>query len=342
MDKKAIREDAYAITPTSSGNQRTSAAVVKQTHMERALLACVAVRPCPIKSLAARQQVKVASETEAKEGLMFSSDIDTREITSRIEEFRRRAEAGIEDTECIDAVSSIFGRAYSFPTEMSQYEAGRIFYRARAIEDSDTKIPLRTINNVNDAWEPPADFVKTQGRLNAVGQSILYCCPGDPSLAIDEARARGRRHVAVMSYRSVRAINVSIIGNYTKSSLPKDSLTQLFYNFLDEEFGREVQKGDEGRYSISRAIADTFFNYPEQDAWAYRSVQSSQKFNLAFLPKMSRQCLELSGVMICDLGGSSSDQLKVKMVVDFDEHSGTARYHRIGSNEQKRIFPEIC
>jgi len=112
---------------------------------------------------------------------MFSSNIKFEDIKRRINEFRHRADSGIRDDECINEISSIFGDIYSFPCEMRNYAAETPFFRARLIENHDTRIPLRTINSIADAWEPPAEFVKVQGRLNSVGQGILYCCPGDPS-----------------------------------------------------------------------------------------------------------------------------------------------------------------
>lgn len=272
---------------------------------------------------------------------MFSSDISDDEIVRRISDFRIRAENGISDNSCIVEISSIFGSTFSFSTEMRSYEKGVRFYRVRAIPSDDTVIPLKTIRKVGDAWEPPSHVISVQGRLNALGQSVLYCCPGDPELAIDEARARDHKHVAVMVYKASRQISVATLGDYQNSGLPKDDRSKLFYSFLDEEFSRVISPGQEGRYSITRAIADTYFNYPEQDAWHYRSVQSPEKFNVAFLPGKSRDALELVGVMICTPGVSGAGAMQVKFVVDFDEESGEARYHPVGSEGQMRIFPEI-
>lgn len=272
---------------------------------------------------------------------MFSSDVGDDEIARRISDFRIRAENGISDDSCIGEVSSIFGGSFSFPTEMRSYEEGVRFYRVRAIPSDDTVIPLRTIRQVGDAWEPPSHVITAQGRLNAIGQSVLYCCPGDPELAIDEARARDHRHVAVMVYRASRPISVATLGDYQNSGLPKDDRSRSFYTFLDDEFSRVILPGQEGRYSITRAIADTYFNYPEQDAWCYRSVQSPEKFNVAFLPGKSRDSLDLVGVMICTPGVSGAGVMQVKFVVDFDEESGEARYHHLGTEGQLRIFPEI-
>jgi len=272
---------------------------------------------------------------------MFSSDIGDDEIARRISDFRVRAESGISDDACIGEVSSIFGGAFSFATEMRSYQEGVRFYRVRAIPSDDTVFPLRTIRQVGDAWEPPSHVISAQGRLNAIGQSVLYCCPSDAELAIDEARARDHARIAVMVYRSVRSINVATLGDYQNSGLPRDNRSQAFYSFLDEEFSRVILPGQEGRYSITRAIADTYFNYPGQDAWCYRSVQSPEKFNLAFLPGKPRDSLELVGVMICEPSALGAGAMRVLCVVDFDEISGAARYHAIGSEEQVRLFPEI-
>ncbi|MBD8826710.1 RES family NAD+ phosphorylase [Pseudomonas sp. CFBP 13602] len=272
---------------------------------------------------------------------MFFSNVDDRDIKERIRVFRTDVEAGIGESEIVRSISSIFGDVFSFGTEARFYEKGTRFYRARSIPLDDTVIPLKTLRDVRDAWEPPLDCVRVQGRLNNVGQSILYCCPNDFELAIDEARARNSKYVAVMVYKAVRRIKVAVLGNYEESSLSKDDSTRMFYSFLDEEFSRLVSKGQEARYSITRAIADTYFNYPEQDAWCYRSVQSPLKFNVAFLPNKSKVNLELIGAMICEPSKNSSGSLCVKLVVEFDSKSGSALYHSIGSHEQNKIFPEI-
>lgn len=272
---------------------------------------------------------------------MFSSNIDDNEIKKRIENFRSNAEKGVLKDNIISELTSIFGDLYSCPTEMKRYEIGTTFYRVRSIPLNDTTIPLKTIGKVEDAWEPPSGIIKVQGRLNDINESILYCCPENFELAIDEARARNNKYVAVMVYKSFRPIWYSVLGDYENSGLSKDDKTKLFYSFLNDEFSIIVNSGEENRYSITHAIATTFFNLPNQDAWCYRSVQSSEKFNVAFLPEKSKDCIELVGVMICTPSSLAEGTLKVFYVVDFDEKSGIARYHSLGSEEQKKLFPEI-
>ncbi|MFL1609893.1 RES domain-containing protein [Acinetobacter baumannii] len=271
---------------------------------------------------------------------MFKSIIEKSLIEKRIEEFQNEPRNTLTAADCINKLNYVFGNIFSFPCEHMHYPKDVHFFRARPIPENDNSYPFNTIKTISDAWEPPPQFVKNQGRLNAPGQSILYCCPGDPFLAIKEARADQGNFVALMKYRTKKVIAVSVLGWFEKTTLPKDHMTQLFYSFLDKEFSTDVLVGEEYRYTLTRIIADTFYNYPNQDAWAYRSVQSREKCNIAFLPGKSKECLELVGVMICDLRKSTQNSLIVNYVMDFDLE-GNAQAHAIGSPEQKRLFPEL-
>ena len=224
---------------------------------------------------------------------------------------------------------------------MHSYPVGTTFFRARSIPPDDKNLPLRMMRSVSDAWEPPISSVKTQGRLNKINQQVLYCCANDWSLAIQEARASSFKNVAMMRYKSIRPTSVSVIGGDAASEAILDVGSRRFYSFLEEEFSKIVDAGNEARYSISRAIAETFYTLPEQDAWCYRSVQSPSKANVAFMPGRASLCLKLEGVMICATPPEHAEALMVKYVVDFDAATGAARYHSIGSDGQKEIFPEF-
>lgn len=272
---------------------------------------------------------------------VFKSNIDIETIKKNISIFRERAKNGSVNENILYELTSIFGNHYVAPCEFRSIPNGTNFFRARGIPLDDIKIPLKTISHIGDAWEPPSEYVRFPGRLNNINQSILYCCPDDPFLAIREARATENKIVAIMKYKAIREITVAALGDYENSNLPKDKLTRLFYSFLDEEFAQDVKAGEESRYTITRAVADSFANFPNQDGWLYRSVQSPEQFNVAFLPNRHRECIKLEGVMICDLTGSFENNLKVSCVVDFDENNGNARYHAMGSKEQRQLFPEL-
>jgi len=274
---------------------------------------------------------------------MFKSDLDVETIRKRIISFRERVYKGQFKGNIYQELISIFGVNFSVLFEYREFPVDTVFYRARGIPLNDTIVPLKMMRHVGDAWEPRTEYVKYPGRLNDINQSILYCCPFDPFLAIKEARASANNFVAIMKYRSIRKVIVTALGDYENSNLPKDELTRLYYSFIDEEFAQDVKYGEENRYAITRAVAETFANFPNQDGWYYRSVQSSEKFNLAFLPGKHKECLKLEGVMIGDLRGKGPDinSFDILSVIDFDASTGLARYHEMGSEVQKKLFPEI-
>lgn len=274
---------------------------------------------------------------------MFKSDLDIETIRKRIISFREQAYQGRLKGNIYKELISIFGVNFSVHCEQREFPVDTVFYRARGIPLNDTIAPLKMMSHIGDAWEPPSEYVKYPGRLNDINQSILYCCPYDPFLAIKEARASANNFVAIMKYKSIRKVLVTALGDYENSNLPRDELTRLYYSFIDEEFAQDVKNGEENRYTITRAVAETFANFPNQDGWYYRSVQSSEKFNLAFLPEKHKECLKLEGVMIGDLRGKGPDinSFDILSVIDFDESTGLARYHEMGSEVQKKLFPEI-
>ena len=248
---------------------------------------------------------------------------------------------GISDVGCHEAFGSIFRSTFTIPCLLKSYAPDTLFFRARPLSVDTTMSPYHDMSNIADAWEPPKNYVKAQGRLNAVSESVLYCCPGNPQLAIDEARARNCNRVAIMVYRSKKQITNSVIGNSQEDGLQQNDFTKIFFEFVEEEFSRDVPIGQEDIYSISRMIAQDYFRYPKQDAWCYRSVQSNELFNLAFLPNRAQECLDLVGVLICDPSTPKAGPLLIKDVVEFDPATGRAIYHKVGSVGQKKLFPDI-
>ncbi|OLS39193.1 hypothetical protein BTR25_13530 [Bacillus sp. MRMR6] len=195
-----------------------------------------------------------------------------------------------------------------------------------------------------DAWNPPANIIKAMGRLNKVNESLLYTAPGDPLVAIKEAKVKDGEFFSLIVYKARDEIKVNRIGNFERI----EQLTELenlklrlLINFLRDEFTKDVGQGTEYLYRVSERIAKDYFDLPPkvaQDAWLYPSVAKKESFNVCFRPELAKELLDLQGVVICRL---SDKGIESKAIANGFDDEGIFKYHAIGSQLQKQVFPEI-
>ncbi len=268
-------------------------------------------------------------------------------LQRNIRDFRRLNHRYLSESDLVSRIFEVFctgpfPQNFSFPTYEYSFQSGTKFFRVRAIPDDDHIAPLRCLSNLSDAWEPPANAVK-MGRLNRPRIPVLYTCVNDPILAFREAKVSSKLFSLIV-YRAKTEIVVSAIGadHLHESDSDEDAaMLEAFYDFLELEFTRDVGVGSEYLYRTSLIIAESFFSLPRTQAWEYRSAVDREKFNCAFLPGQGKQCLELVGVQVCLSADALDGMLHSKAVVDFDSVTCQARYHAIGSDRQKELFPEI-
>jgi len=116
---------------------------------------------------------------------------------------------------------------------------------------------------------------------------------------------------------------------------------EIYNNFLQDEFSRDVGEGTEYLYRISELIAKSYFDLPPrdaQDAWAYRSVQDKSKYNLCFRPEIAHALLEVHGALICKK--DSSDFLR-PVCIAICENGNDLSYYEMNPLIQKAVFPEL-
>ena len=275
------------------------------------------------------------------------SNLSVETLNESIRQFRRSNQSEIPDEKVIDRLLEVFtdknnSNGFAFPTTPGRFEQGQSFYRVRCVQPNETIVPFKNFSKLEDAWEPPASIVQKRGRLNLVGQPVLYTCPDDPILAINEARVVDGEYCCVIKYKASKAIETSLIGaeiDLTKYRIDTAKKVELFHDFLETEFTRDVADGLEHLYRLSHAIADTFYHRPNQDAWVYRSVVDRKKPNCAFISGRAKSCLDLVGAMIVKHNIQKLDALEVKLVVGFAE--GRAHYFKLGTVEQLELFPEL-
>lgn len=274
--------------------------------------------------------------------------IDPLELLSRIKKFRSLNIKEMNDTDLNASIYNVLcnNGMFSCLCNIDIYPKGTVLFRAKKLSGS--IIPNKRFRVESDYWETSSCHLQEYGRLNKPHESLLYTCPSDPYLAIQETNIQNNDFFALIKYKSLTDIKVNIIGgkyNYEANGITDKNaiiVHEMYTDFLQTEFSREVGKGTEHLYRISEMIAKEFFDLPPrivQDGWAYTSVKCKDKYNLCFRPDIAHDILELSGAMICKL--DESKKIKVICVAVGNDKKGNIMFYPVGSNEQKEAFPEI-
>jgi len=278
----------------------------------------------------------------------FLKQISIRDLTQKIKQFRKLNIQNMTSEELFKAIldTLTYENQFRYISNSSIYPKDTPFFRVRKL--SDRNVPPTNMQKLNDLWEPPAECVTTLGRLNKVGESLLYTVPGDPMVALKEMKIKPDDFFALIKYTALSDIKVNIIGgeyNYNECGLTDEhaiTVHEIYNDFLRDEFSRDVGEGTEYLYKVSEIIAKSFFDLPPedvQDAWCYSSIQDKTKYNVCFRPEIAHKKLKLNGVILCKR--SNEDNIIPIVCGAVDYSSGKILYDTLGSKMQKEIFPEI-
>lgn len=275
----------------------------------------------------------------------FYEHIDLTELQNRIRKFRRLNIRFLDDNELFTEINNVLsiGNQFIYPTCTRIFAKGTEFYRVRSLSGSE--IPFSELTTVSDMWEPPASVVSRPGRLNKVGESVLYATQGQPYVAVQETRILLNQYYALMSYVAIDDVKINYIGwEYTQDELQMSDKAYfafcLINDFLHDEYSRDVGQGTEFLYRVSESIAKSYFDLPEemQDAWAYNSVFDKNAINVCFRPQIAHNKMILKGAMIC----KNTDQNQIQVFcVALPNTDGSISYYELGSAQQMEAFPEI-
>lgn len=274
--------------------------------------------------------------------------ISASELQDRIRQFRRLDLKNIDDEQLYREIRKVLsfrnpdGSTHSNTRTYSRVlPAETKFFRARRI--ADLTIPPSAAKRIRDAEAPDGSFVKSQGRLNKIGEGLLYTAINDPSATFSECRIPTDGFAVIFCYTARRPLNASIFGAVdTDPAYSSEELLKInmINDFFYDEFTREVEKGLEHLYRPSEMIAKTYFDVPPQvqDCWTYPSTKNRSITNATFTPKKAHECLELMGVMVTENKGSA--QVKVYFIGRPGRKN--FEYFPVGSPEQRALFPEIA
>lgn len=246
---------------------------------------------------------------------MENKPLNAREIASAISRFKSNRVA----TTTIGQYRSIFDKIDSqlcFPGIILPIDVK--FHRMRINTDG------KVFNSLSDLWCPPKEMVRTYGRLNSIGEQVLYTSGGGHT-CLNEINPPPGSMITCVEFVSVEAITAIEIGMHNK--FRKDpffdrywkrfdyqlnrhykgdrrmlSLDNKFKDFLASEFTKSVFPTQEDLYKRTIAIANSFFSSPDIECIIYPSVKSRLKdANFAIPEEVARRVLKVNRIDVLEI-----------------------------------------
>lgn len=235
------------------------------------------------------------------------------EIQERVERFFARPIADQTDTEIRSGFNKIVlpgeSRSMAFTKSTVPIAEGTNFFRGRRVFDPRTE--LRT---TDDFWEPRPDLIKSPGRLNSVGESILYTSLGDPVAVVHECRFDVGDKFAISRFEAKSSFHSTLVGEDPLTpGLTSDEISklQVIQRFLARAFSTKKSSTNPDPYRLSRLIALEYFDLPPQlyKGWAFRTVADpgGLGWNFSFRPAVGRRTLRYKETHVYRLLGFESD-----------------------------------
>ena len=143
---------------------------------------------------------------------IFLKSIDELDLIRKINKFRNLNFQNMSDNDICKAISDVllhYGM-FLYMSNIRSYPANTKFYRVRELKDS--LIPNGSLRILSDFWNKPADKVDNYGRLNKIGESLLYTAPINPFVAINEMKLKKNVFYALIIYKAKLDVKINVIG----------------------------------------------------------------------------------------------------------------------------------
>lgn len=252
------------------------------------------------------------------------------ELQQRVDSFLSRPPGKLTDSELRAAIYNIVlpgGIAnMTFTKSSVPVPAGTDFFRGRKIFDL-----AKDLRTTADVWQPAPAFVRSAGRLNSSGESILYTSREDPTTAVHECRFEVSDMFAMTRFSAKEAFESTRVGEDPATpGLNADDIRKLgvIQGFLDQAFSAKADAANPDPYRLSRFIAYEFFDLPPDlmKGWAFRSVMdpSGNGWNFSFRPGIGRKALRYKETHVYRLVGfnASGHNPLTELVAAFEPARG--------------------
>lgn len=180
------------------------------------------------------------------------------------------------------------------------YRARNKFYTLNGAED--------LYRNFSELWYPDAKYLNKLGRLNRVGQQVMYASL-DALTPIHEIRSANDSQFALMKYKikNGQQLKLATIAFYSHDVLAKSlgknvnwtkkglENWKIINNFLCSEFTRKVTDGQEYVYKSTNVLLK-FADLPDSDGFLYPSIERSGGYNIAIKPRAADEKVDFIGL----------------------------------------------
>ena len=194
------------------------------------------------------------------------------------------------------------------------YEPGLKLYRGRVCNEK--------LNNTKYITYPPAKLITKYQRVNRPGQSVFYCCAGR-RVPFFECFVKTGDKLILSQWKTVSRLLVNNIGylNDNIMGLQPKSLDELkeanilIRNFIDEEFTKNVNEGEEYLYKITIALAEKHFSDDIFNGLLYPSIAiKGRSDNLALKPHYVDKNLMIERVEFIQIISVKGFEYKIKVL----------------------------
>jgi hypothetical protein len=235
-------------------------------------------------------------------------------------------------------------------TYTNQYEHFN-FYRIRKFTPEDlhnigtTEFP--SMKSEQDVWARPKACVTNFGRLNSIGESMLYTAR--QFSAVRETGCREGDFFFLLVYENKRILRLSQlhVNTYFEEFDELENAKQtILYDFLVNEFTKVVNPGSEYLYKVSIGIYKQFFNNRHIDAFTYPSAKSNKGlgYNVCFNTEKAKDCLNFCGASVYQLAPKQpgAEGAFYTYYDGFLNESKGFDFYRYDSEEARKRFGHFC
>ena len=194
------------------------------------------------------------------------------------------------------------------------YEPGLKLYRGRVCNEK--------LNNIEDITYPPAKLITKYQRVNRPGQSVFYCCAGRRVPFFECFVKTGDKFilsqwktVSRLLVNNIGYLNDNIMGLQPKSLDELKEANILIRNFIDEEFTKNVNEGEEYLYKNTIALAEKHFSDDIFNGLLYPSIAiKARSDNLALKPHYVDKNLMIERVEFIQIVSVKGFEYKIKVL----------------------------